>query len=107
MRVEFGSVNADELGAVFKEHSAASAHAGTVDHYRIQAHDRGDIKRFCREGNKFHHNGRTYRPYTADLVAVISEDFLERFGDQRFSSMRAIIRTDDEFIRDRSHPVLP
>jgi hypothetical protein len=40
MAVEFGTVNTGEPGPVPHRHPAGSAHAGAINHQRIQADDR-------------------------------------------------------------------
>ncbi len=43
VRVEFRSVHAGEFALAVDQHAAAAAHAGAVDHDRVQADERADV----------------------------------------------------------------
>ena len=67
--VEFRAVDADELRLAADRHAATAAHAGAVDHDRVERHRRLDAVGLRGEGAELHHDGR------AD-----SDDFVNRAG---------------------------
>jgi hypothetical protein len=56
--VELGAVDAGELGLVADRHAAAAAHAGAVDHDRVERDDGLDAVRAGHLGDGAHHRHR-------------------------------------------------
>src|SRR5579864_6948743 len=55
MRVELGTVDAGEFALTVDQHTATTAHAGTVDHDRVEADDGVDVFLACHLGDSLHH----------------------------------------------------
>ena len=84
--VEFGAVYAGELRSLSGEHPAAAAHAGAVNHHRVQAYDRLDLVRTRRLGDRLHHPRRANGQNQIDLPARLDQG-LELVGHEPLASV--------------------
>src|SRR4030042_2001794 len=68
--VKIRTINAGELGHAPHRHPADTAHPGAVHHYRVQANDGLDPKRFSGLGAELHHDTRTNGNDQVNLLAT-------------------------------------
>ena len=103
MCVELRSVDTDKLRFAAHLDAAPAAHAGSVDHDRIQRRNRLDFVRSCQLGNGTHHRNRTCGEHNADIFSgddiVVAENTLN--APQRRGTGQPYFTYDDtkdEFI---------
>ena len=103
--VELGPVDAGELGPLRREHAAAAAHAGAVDHQRVEAHHGLDPVRPGRLGDGLHHPRRPDRQHEVDLPARLDQ-LLELVGHEALAAVAAVVGRDQELVADRADLLL-
>ena len=103
--VELGAVDAGELGSLGGEHAAAAAHAGAVDHHRVEADHRLDPVRPGRLGDRLHHPGRPDRQHEVDLPARLDQG-LELVGHEPLEAVGAVVGRDQQLVADRADLLL-
>ena len=106
--VELGAVNAGETGFASHFHPAPAAHAGAIDHHRIQADHRAHAKGPRGKRAELHHDCRADGIYATDsLGCILIQQFIERLGDQGFLAGAAVVGGDDMAVGNRREPVGP
>ncbi len=104
--VEVGPVDAGELDLVADLDAAAAAHAGAVDHHRVQADDGLDLVCARRFGAALHHDRRADGDHLVD-VGVFGDRLLDAFGDEALDARRAVVGADDQLVADGAELALP
>src|SRR5665811_1808983 len=95
MGVEFRSVDACELGLSPDLNSTTAAHAGAIDHDRVERRDRLDLigpRDLC---DRRHHRDGPDREYDGDVL--VGDDIDERLRDEALPAVRAIVGARDHF----------
>src|SRR5699024_5507635 len=90
MSVKIRSVHASELHLSAYAEPAAAAHAGTVDHDRIHAHDRLDPIFLGEQADELHHRQRTDGDDFVKLLSLFDQ-FFQYVGDQSLYTGAAIV----------------
>ena len=100
--VEFGPVDADELGLFPDGGPAAAAHPRAVDHDRIEAHYRLEVVGSGRLRNRPHHDDGADREDQVDLLLFIDQ-LLQFVGDKPMVAVRAVVGRHEKLVADRFH----
>ena len=106
MAVEVRAVDAGEFYPPAHPHPAATAHAGAIDHDRVEADGGLDPVRAGGFGAGLHHDRRTDGDDLVD-VGVTGDGRLDAPGHQALETDRPIVGADHEFVADRAELVLP
>jgi len=103
--VEVGAVDAGELRLATDGHAAGAAHAGAVDHDRVQRDHRlhAEGARDLRAGP--HHREGADRHDEVGLLLL--EDLLERRGDEAGLAVGAVVGADDQVVAVAPEAVFP
>ena len=107
--VEFGALDAGEFRFAAHLHPATAAHAGAIDHHRVERDDGVHAERAREISDGPHHRHRAYG--VNDVDAAGGEDFLRRVGDKAFSAVAAVIGADGHVAEElefvfKNHPFL-
>src|SRR5271169_3328593 len=102
MRVEFWAVDAGELALAVDQNAAAAAHAGAINHDRVETDHRVDVFLAGHFSNGLHHHDRTYGQNQVDAGAVLNQ--LAKFvGDKALVGVTAVVGGDHERVAHRTH----
>ena len=96
MRIELGSINADELGFATYGNTARAAHSGSIDHDGVERSFRRDIVFGSCQGDELHHDCRSDSDAFVYRLAV--DHFFDTYGHDALFAHRAIVSHDDKFI---------
>ena len=105
MAVEVRSVDTGELHFAADADTAGSAHAGAVDHDRVERHHGLHAVGPRRLDAGVHHRQRTDGDDQIRLVAL--EHLLQRGGDEARRTVAAVVGADDQFVAELVEPILP
>src|SRR5580698_6594157 len=101
--VELGPIDAGELALVVDQHTTTSAHAGAVDHDRVEADNGLDLLQSGQVGDGAHHGHRADGEHVVDFLR--RHDFLELVGDQTLMAVTAIVGHNVGLVADRANLV--
>ncbi len=105
MRVEVRTVDTRELHLAADADAARAAHAGAVDHDRVERDERLHVMGPRRLGARTHHR---HRPDRDDEIRPLAfEQLGERRRDETRPAGAAVVRADDERVAPLGEPVLP
>ena len=102
MAVEVGALDADETDFAAHEDAAAAAHAGAVDHDRVERNEGRDAEGLRRRRAELHHDRRADRDHAVGRVRALAQ-LLERRRHERFAAVGAVVRADDHLVRRGAH----
>src|SRR5574337_719152 len=103
--VELRAVHADELVLPGHGHPAGAAHAGAVDHYRVEAYHRKDVVGPGDVANRPHHGHGADADDAAYLHPLVYE-VLEHLRDEPVVPVAPVVGRDVEVIARPPHLVL-
>ncbi len=106
--VELRAVDADELRLAPDGDATAAAHARAVDHDRVQGHGDGNAEGLRGGHAELHHDGRSDGDHLVGHgVSVLAlAELLQRIGHQALAPVGAVVRDDDDLVRDGPHLIL-
>ena len=105
VRIEIRPVDAGELHLAADRHAARSAHAGAVDHHRVQRHHGAHAERARRLGTGVHHRHRADRH---DQLRRIARQHVAQGGvDEAGSSGAAVVGAHDQLVAELAQLVGP
>src|SRR5689334_17275401 len=102
MTIEFRSLDASKTSLAVHDYSASAAHAGPVDHHRIQADVGSYIVRLGQIAYSFHHRYRTDRVNRVDISAL-KDQISQRIDNQSCSPVTAVIGDYIQLIAGLTH----
>ena len=105
MAVEFGAVNANEFRLSVEFDTTAAAHTCPVNHNGIERYLCGDVIPLCYRAAELHHYGRADCKDLVRFFLALAE-FFERFGYEGFSSIRAVVRCNYQFVAEPGEFIL-
>src|SRR5262249_32927298 len=100
MGIELRTVHAGELRSFRREDAAAAAHAGAVDHHRIQADHCLDPMGTSSLGHCLHHPGRTYGQHKVELATLVDQS-PELVGHKTFALVTTVVGCNQQLVADR------
>ena len=103
MAVEVRTVNAAKARLAIHRDAARPAHAGAVDHDRVERHRGRHAELAGRRGGELHHDRRSHGERVVDLAGFAQ--LLERVGHQPLHARRAIVG-DHHQLLERQRPQL-
>jgi len=102
MSIEHGPIHAGELGGSVHTHPAGAAHAGAVNHDRIECGQGGHIHFAGDLRHDSHHEGATDYHKLIDLFAPVFNQFDEHFLYTAPGAAAAVLGRHDHLIADFS-----
>ena len=103
--VEVGAVDAGELDLAVDSDAAGAAHAGAVDHDRVERHHGLDLVGPGRLGAGLHHRQRADGDDEVGLVVL--QHVLQRLGDEAGAAVGTVVGADDQVIGILGELVFP
>lgn len=102
MAIEFGAVDADELGLAADGDAATAAHTGAIDHDGIEGDDGFDVVGLGGIGAELHHEWGSDGDDEVWGWCLFTA-FAEGLGDEGFSAEGAVVGAEDEGMGDGAH----
>src|SRR5579862_5130086 len=100
--IELGAVDAGEFTLTINEHAAAAAHAGSVNHDRVQADDGVDVLLTGHLRYGLHHHDRSNCDDQIDTRAILDQ-LPQLVGDEALVGIAAVVGREHQGIADGSH----
>ena len=102
--IEIRAIDTGKFDFTVDRYPATTAHAGAIDHQRIETDEGRHLPGSRQLGHGTHHGYRSDAKHAVDLYAIVHH-FGERNGHQPVNAVTAVIGGHDELLRGLSHLV--